>query len=213
MKVIAILSQKGGVGKTTLSTCLAVAAEADGKSTAILDLDPQATASFWSDVRESETPAVSSLQAVRLGPVIAAAKRAGTDLVIIDGAAVARDVAYQAAAHADLVLVPTKAAVFDTMSMTHTLDLVRQLAKPSAVVLTFVSPQGSETKDAIAAVEQLGADVCPVTIGNRKAFFRAQGAGQTAQEFEPKGAAAAEILNLYKYTCIRLYDGMKDSAT
>ncbi|RSU73186.1 ParA family protein [Sphingomonas sp. S-NIH.Pt3_0716] len=210
MKVVAILSQKGGVGKTTLATCLAVAAEADGKSTAVLDLDPQATASFWGDVREGETPAVSSLQAVRLGPVIAAARKAGTDLVIIDGAAVARDVAFQAAEQADLVLIPTKAAVFDTMSMTHTLALVRQLAKPSAVVLTFVSPKGQETADAISAIEQLGAEVCPATIGNRKAYFRAQSMGLAAQEFEPKGAAAAEIMALYTYTCNRLYGESKE---
>lgn len=211
MKVIAILSQKGGVGKTTLATCLAVAAEADGKTTAILDLDPQATASFWADEREAETPAVSSLQAVRLGPVIAAAAKHGTDLVIIDGAAVARDVAHLAAQHADLVLIPTKAAVFDTMSMMHTLDVVRQLDKPVAVVLTFVSPQGQETADAKEAMGQLGVDVCEVTIGNRKAFFRAQGQGLAAQEFEPKGAAAKEIAALYNYTNIRLY-GQKEEA-
>ena len=210
MKVLAILSQKGGVGKTTLATCLAVVAEADGKSTAILDLDPQAPASCWGDVRESEAPGVSSLQAVRLGPVIAAARKAGTDLVLIDGAAVARDVAFQAAEQADLVLIPTKAAVFDTMSMTHTLDVVRQLAKPSAVVLTFVSPKGQETADAISAVNQLGAEVCPVTIGNRKAFFRAQSMGLAAQEYEPKGAAAAEIKGLYMYTCRRLYGESKE---
>lgn len=205
MKVVAVLSQKGGVGKTTLATCLAVAAEAEGKTAAILDLDPQATASFWSDVRQAETPAVSSLQAVRLGAVIAAAGKAGTDLVIIDGAAVARDVAYQAAQHADLVLIPTKAAVFDTMSMTHTLDIVRQLGKAAAVVLTFVSPQGQEKADAIEAISALGAEVCPVTIGHRKAFFRAQGVGLAAQEFEPRGAAAAEISGLYKYTWSRVY--------
>jgi len=56
MKVLAILSQKGGVGKTTLATCLAVAAEQAGKVAAIIDLDPQATASFWKDVRQLDTP-------------------------------------------------------------------------------------------------------------------------------------------------------------
>jgi chromosome partitioning protein len=92
------------------------------------------------------------------------------------------------------------------MSMTHTLDVVRQLDRAFAVVLTFVSPQGQETGDAMKAIEELGAAVCPVTIGNRKAFFRAQAAGQAVQEFEPNGPAAAEINKLYEYTAIRLYD-------
>ena len=47
MKVISLIAQKGGVGKTTLATCLAVQAVQDGKRVLINDLDPQATASFW----------------------------------------------------------------------------------------------------------------------------------------------------------------------
>ncbi|WP_286771838.1 ParA family protein, partial [Sphingomonas sp. 66-10] len=138
--------------------------------------------------------------------MLKACEDAGTDLVVIDGAAVARDVAYEAARHADFILIPTKTAVFDTMSMTHTLDVVRQLDRAFAVVLTFVAPQGQETGDAIQAVAELGATVCPVTIGNRKAFFRAQAAGQAVQEFEPHGPAAEEIRRLYEYTNIRLYN-------
>lgn len=205
MKVLAVLSQKGGVGKTTLATCLAVAAEQAGERVAIIDIDPQATASFWKDVRGRETPAVTSIQPVRLGAMIKACAEADTDLVIIDGAAVARDVTFEATKHADFVIVPTKTAVFDTMSMTHTLEVVREQKKPFAVVLTFVPPQGQETRDAIEAIEELGAAVCPITIGNRKAFFRAQGSGQAVQEFEPNGAAADEIKRLYEYTRIALY--------
>ena len=102
MKTLAILSQKGGVSKTTLATCLAVAAENDGKRTALFDLDPQATASFWNDIREADTPAVASIQAVRLPVMLNAAREAGTDLAIIDGAAVARDVTFAAAKVADI---------------------------------------------------------------------------------------------------------------
>ncbi len=205
MKVLAVLSQKGGVGKTTLATCLAVAAEADGKRTAIIDLDPQATASFWKDVRQSSAPAVDSIQAVRLGATLKALTAAGADLAIIDGAAIARDITTEAVRHADLVLVPTRAAVFDTMSMTHTLAVVHEHHKPFSVVLTFVPPQGQETVDAVKAIEELGARVCPVTIGNRKAFFRSQSAGLSVQEFEPDGAAAKEINRLYAYIRILLY--------
>jgi len=209
MKVLAILSQKGGVGKTTLATCLAVAAEQAGQTVAIIDIDPQATASFWNDVREAETPAVVSVQPVRLAAMVKACADAGTDLVIVDGAAVARDVTFEAAKHADFVIVPTKTAVFDTMSMTHTLEIVKEQGKPFAVVLTFVPPQGQETGDAMAAIEELGAAVCPVTIGNRKAFFRAQGEGKAVQEFEPNGIAADEINRLYEYTRIALYKDAK----
>lgn len=205
MKVLAILSQKGGVGKTTLATCLAVAAEKAGERVAIIDIDPQATASFWKDVRNQETPAVVSVQPIRLGAIIKACADADTDLVIIDGAAVARDVTFEAAKHSDFVIVPTKTAVFDTMSMTHTLDVVKEQKKPFSVVLTFVPPQGQETRDAIEAIAELGASVCPVTIGNRKAFFRAQSSGLAVQEFEPNGAAADEIQKLYTYTRIALY--------
>jgi chromosome partitioning protein len=205
MKILAILSQKGGVGKTTLATCLAVEAERQGKSTAIIDLDPQATASFWKDVRGDAAPAVVSVQPARLAPTLKTCKEAGADLVVIDGAAVARDVTFEAARHADFILIPSRPAVFDGMSMTHALELVRDQGKPHAVVLTFVAPQGREAADAAEAVAQLGAVLCPVTIGQRKAFFRAQGTGQAAQEFEESGGAADEIRRLYLFTCQQLW--------
>lgn len=205
MKVLAVLSQKGGVGKTTIATCLAVAAQAEGKKTAIFDLDPQATASFWKDVREDEEPAVVSIQAVRLPAMIKAADEAGTDLVIIDGAAVARDIVFDAARASDFVLIPTKAAVFDSKSMAQTAGIVSQEGTPLAVVLNFVPPSGVETDDAKDVAEQLGVSVCPVHLGHRKAFFRAQGAGLAVQEFKPGSKAAEEVMKLYEYTCIQLF--------
>src|SRR3546814_15316567 len=93
MKVLAILSQKGGVWKTTLATCLAVAAEQAGKVAANIHLDAQATASFWKDVRQLDTPAVASIQPVSLPAMLKAREDAGRELVVIDWAADARAVA------------------------------------------------------------------------------------------------------------------------
>jgi len=156
-------------------------------------------------VRKTNSPAVVSIQAVRLPAMIKAAKEAGTKLIIIDGAAVARDVAFEAAKSADYVLIPTKTAVFDTMSMMHTIDIVKQQNKPFSIVLNFVPPAGQETQDTVKVAKEIKAAICPVQIGSRKAFFRAQSEGKAVQEYEPKGKAAKEIESLYKYICIQLY--------
>ncbi len=66
-------------------------------------------------------------------------------------------------------------------------------------MLTFVPPQGKETEEAQGIAKELGSNFCPVLIGNRKAFFRAQSTGLAVQEFEPDGKAAAEIKALYSY--------------
>ena len=73
MQTIAIIAQKGGVGKTTLALHLAV--EAAGADTvAVIDLDPQASASGWSDSREGEEPAVVACPATRLNVTLEAAR-------------------------------------------------------------------------------------------------------------------------------------------
>ena len=205
MKTLAIISQKGGVGKTTLATALAVAAEREGKIAAVFDLDPQASAAFWKDTRTADTPAVVAIPPARLQHVLKAAADTGCDLAIIDAPPFAKDIAFEAAQHADFILIPTRPAVLDVMAMTKTLELVTHYGRPSAVVLTFCPIQGREIADTEEAVKQLGASIAPVRIHNRVAYSRAQQTGLTAQEFEPDGKAAAEIKQLYAYTCMRLF--------
>lgn len=205
MKTLAIISQKGGVGKTTLATALAVAAESDGLSAAVFDLDPQASATFWHDTRQIETPAVVSIAPARLQHVLKAAKESGCDLAIIDAPPFAKDIAYEAAQHADFILIPTRPAVLDVMAMTRTLELVRHYNKPSAVVLTFCPIQGREITDTEDTIRQMGATLASVRVHNRVAYSRAQQTGLTAQEFESGGKAADEIKQLYAYTCMHLY--------
>jgi chromosome partitioning protein len=96
--------------------------------------------------------------------------------------------------------------VFDTKSMTETIKAVQQHDKPLAIVLNMIAPTGVENTDAFDAAQLLGVPICPVTIGNRKAFFRSQGEGLAVQEYEPGGKAAEEIQELYAYTCIHLYN-------
>lgn len=205
MKTLSIVSQKGGVGKTTIATALAVEASRQGKSAVIFDLDPQASATFWKDTRQGDDIAITAIPASRLQHVLKAAAEGGCDLAIIDTPPFAKDIAYEATQNADFVLVPTRPAVLDVMAMTKTLDLVRHYGVPFAVALTFCPPQGREIDDALAVIAQLGAELCPVRIGQRIAFSRAQQTGHAAQEIDPDGKAATEIKNLYEYVCMHLY--------
>lgn len=205
MKTLSVVSQKGGVGKTTLATALAVEATRSGRSAVIFDLDPQASASFWKDTRQDDALAISAVPAARLSHVLAAAADAGCDLAIIDTPPFSKDIAYEAAQQADFVLIPTRPAVLDVMAMTRTLELVKHYQRPYGVILTFCPPQGREVEDTIEAIEKLRAELCPVRIGNRIAYSRAQQTGQAAQEIDPDGKAAQEIKQLYGYVCMNLY--------
>ena len=72
MKTLAILSRKGGTGKTTLATHLSVAAERAGHTAALIDLDPQSSAAKWRDNRDGDTPAVISTHSERLSQILQA---------------------------------------------------------------------------------------------------------------------------------------------
>src|SRR4051812_22811565 len=105
MKTAAVISQKGGAGKTTIAVHLAVAAERGGRSAAIIDLDPQASATTWKDLRQADTPPVVSSQPARLANVLATAAKHGAELVIIDTAPHSETAALTAARAADLIMI------------------------------------------------------------------------------------------------------------
>jgi chromosome partitioning protein len=113
MHILAFISQKGGVGKTTLAIHLAVAFTAGGYNAALLDLDPQASAAEWKDARTDHTPPVIAVPAARLEKVIEETKAAKTDVLLIDTAPHSESTALTAARVADLILVPCQPSIMD----------------------------------------------------------------------------------------------------
>jgi chromosome partitioning protein len=201
MKIVAIISQKGGAGKTTLAVHLAAAAAAAGHSTAIIDLDPQATAASWSDRRTAEAPEVISGQAARLPALVNAARQNGANFLVLDTAPNADQVVSLAARAADLVLIPCRAAAFDLEAIETTLMLAKAAMKPAYVVLNAVPPRSGIGKEAADGLASKGVAVAPQQITHRAAFAHGVIDGRTAQEFEPHGKAAEEITALYTWLC------------
>ncbi len=205
MKTIAIVSQKGGSGKTTLALHLAVASAKCGHNTAVIDLDPQASAANWADRRTAELPVVLSAHASRLPHEIRRVQETGGEMLYLDTAPHSDSAALEAAAAADLVLIPCRPAILDLEAIANTLRFLHTTGKPVAVVLNAVAPTG---QDAALAEEALAAhqvETCPARLGRRIAFARALISGQTAQEFEPDGKAACEIEDLHTFVCARVH--------
>ena len=199
MKTLAILSRKGGTGKTTIAVHLAVAAEQAGLTTVLIDLDPQASAVSWSDKREKDTPAVISAHSSRLSDLLKKAEESGVDIAIIDTAAHAETSALAAALVATTALIPCRPASLDLIAIGATVDVVK-LAKVSArVVLNGTPARGKLTDEARNAIESYGVPCAPCSLGHRMAFVHALIDGLTVQETEPRGKASNEVHALFKY--------------
>jgi chromosome partitioning protein len=200
MRTIALISQKGGSGKTTLAIHLATAFVAGGYNTLLLDLDPQASAAEWKDARESETPPVLATPPARLPKVIESSRKIKTDILIIDTAPHSEGTALDAARAADLILVPCQPSIMDLRALRKTAELLEHVKKPTYAILNVVSHHSAVTDEAANAITtQFNLPVCVVRLGDRVAYSRCLIKGQTAQEFEPDGKAAQEVAEFYKW--------------
>jgi chromosome partitioning protein len=196
MHTIAVLSQKGGAGKTTIAVNLAVYASLQGAKVAILDIDPQSSASSWADLREGEEPVTIPLPATRLAKAIESATENGADLVIIDSAPSSESATIAAARAADFVLVPCRASIFDVKAIGTTLDLGAAVKADMGIVLNGVKSQLLDI-EARKALKQFQYPVAPVTLGDRVDYIRSLLDGQGVSEYDPEGKAANEIRLLY----------------
>ena len=211
MHTIAIVSQKGGAGKTTLAVHIAVAAQEDGERVVIVDTDLQKSAATWSESRASATPAVAPVATAALDDVIAAARHDAITLCIIDTAPHAAPDAARVARAADLVLIPCRPTAFDLAAAGSAVDIVRAAGAFGAFILSacpFRAPEILETRAVLTT--RYGLPVAPVEITDRRAFARAIATGRAVTEFDSHGKAAEEIRALWRWIKEQITDGRKD---
>lgn len=204
MDTIALLCQKGGVGKSMTALTLAVAAEQAGKTVVVIDLDPQATACNWSDRREQRqgltTPVVIDAQPARLANALAKAREQGVDLVLIDTPARSEHASHSAVENADLVLIPCRPQIYDLETIPNSQRLIALAGdKPTVAVLTSVPARGGRADQTRRAIEGMGIPVATAMLGQRAAFGDAAVLGLTVLEYQPHGKAAEESRKLYRY--------------
>jgi chromosome partitioning protein len=216
MKTLALLSQKGGSGKSTLAVHLAVIAQASGRRTVIIDLDPQRSAAGWWETRTADTPEMVEATPGDLRAVLDAARDDGVDLAVVDTRPSAGADAAAAAAVADLVLIPTRPAIFDLKAISATVDVVASVKAPAFIVLNGTPAargigEASVTADARRALADYGISVTPISIGLRASLAHALVDGRAVNEFDPTGKAAAEMNKLWQLTEQTLWPSARHS--
>lgn len=203
-KVLAIVTQKGGVAKTTMAFSLAIAAKRAGLATTIIDTDQQASCKFLASIRKDDHLVQQATPAV-LPIGIEALDRVGCDLIIIDTPPHAKDISALAIVQADFILIPTNPSVLSLKAATETIAQCRSLQKPFGILITQCQPQEGELYQRTRqSLENIGSEVCPTIMHRYIAHEKAQMLGQTAQEYDPDSTAADEVAQVYKYVCKQL---------
>ena len=209
MKTIVLANQKGGVGKTTLTAHLAVAAQRAGDGACVLiDTDPQASLAAWWNGRQAETPVFAPVALKELTGKLEALKQAGYAYVFIDTPPALTDAIRAVVIQADFVLIPARPSPHDLRAVGGIVNLALTAQRPFAFAVTQAKPNSRLTVQAMAALSEYGA-VAPAIIHDRVDYAASMIDGRTVLEVDPKGRSAAEVIELWQFIKARINDSTK----
>lgn len=198
MIVFVVASPKGGVGKSTLTTHLAVEAERAGDGpVVIVDADQQGSLAHWFNQRKAGGgPHFLDVTKNGLKQSLKDADRAGIAIAIIDTPGSLVEGLGSVIALADFVIIPVVPSGFDLVPAAESTSMVQEAGRPFVFVLNNAGTRAVLTGDASRALSDYG-PVSKVVIYNRQAYRSAVIDGRTAPELAPNGLAAAEIAALW----------------
>lgn len=199
--IVALLNQKGGVGKTTLALNLAGRWTQQGRRVVVLDADPQASALDWAQARGHAGLArafgVIGLPRDTLHQEAPELAR-GVDHVVIDGPPRVAALLRSALLAADLVIVPVQPSPLDGWASAEMLRLIDEarIYRPglrARFVLNRCAARTVIARETARALGNQDTGALRHTIGQRVLFAEAMQSGRVAAELDPDGPAAAEI--------------------
>ena len=197
-KIIAVLNQKGGAGKTTLSTNLARALQLGGEKVLLVDSDPQGSARDWNAAGNGDLLPVVGLDRPTLAKDIQAIVE-NQDWLIIDGAPQIAELAVAAIKCADVILIPVQPSPYDVWACEDLVDIIKtrqEIAngKPKAAfVISRVIKNTQLSKEIGEALEGYGLPVFKYFTSQRVIYPKSAVTGSTVLDVDGAGEAAAEI--------------------
>ena len=205
-KVICFGNSKGGVGKSSLSVCVAVEATKNGKKVLLIDADPQKSSASWRASREADDIICTSITEPTLHKDVPKLAEA-YDLVVIDSGGRDSATFRSAMLAADILIIPVLPSQFDIYAAEDTVKILREaLVYKDSIKPYFVLNQllpntlvSREAEDAMADMAQSsGIPVLNVKLYARVAYKKCLDTGVGVTEYEPVGKAADEIRAMYR---------------
>lgn len=203
MRTIAVIALKGGSGKTTVASHIALAAHLRGLKTLVADTDPQRSATEVFKAREAEGPTCVAAMGQSLFAAQVAGVGSGMDVMVIDTAAGAVEDVTQAIVVANHSLLVVRPTLMDIAAAVRTVDVIRRLRKPAMVVVNQAptSREGVEppsVKRALRAIEVMRLPIVPTLLRARSIYQSALETGRSAEECYDVNAAR-EIAELWGF--------------
>jgi len=208
MRTIAFVTQKGGAGKSTLASSIAVAASCAGERVFIIDLDPLQSLVKWSKAREATDVPVEHVPPAKLGKALAALEKKGVTLVVIDAPGADTEYSDAAIRAADLCIIPARPNVFDLWACELTRAAIKDKKKDYAFLLNQCPPaqQNARVDQGAQALQAIGALLAPL-VSARVDYQEAARMGLGVCELNPDGVAAEEMRELWQSVKRRLKKG------
>jgi chromosome partitioning protein len=213
MRTIAFVTQKGGAGKSTLASSVAVAAVAAGERVVVIDLDPLQTLVTWSATRRDSNLAVEHLPPAKLAKTLAALEKKGVTLVVIDAPGQGGEETLAAIRAADLCVIPARPNAFDLWASERTRAQVKEAGVDYAFLLNQCPPsqQTARVELGAKALQAIGGLLAPL-VSARVDYQEAARLGLGVTEFNPDGVAALETKELWGSIKRRLKRAAKPAA-
>lgn len=199
--IIALVNQKGGVGKTTIAIAVASELLARGHRVLLVDTDPLRIAQTWHDTAaraKHEAPTVVTMTDTLHQPHQLPQIAQTFDYVVVDTPAGEGPVSRSALAVADVVLVPCGATAPDAWAIGETLGVVANalLFRPAlraGIVINRTRAGTALGAKVRSVLEASGIPILRGEVGLRQTYAEAVGAGQGIGAYAPGGVADKEI--------------------